>query len=122
MLKYQSWISALFVLVLIAIPAMVGLFFVLDANLPYWWMIIFALVIVIGGFLLTFIFYKFKVITIDTFNFALPISIVFAFLFIARDFPWWAMLLMAIVGVFCALPTNAVVASIKRKKALKSKK
>lgn len=116
MLKYQSWISALFVLVVIAIPSMVGLFFVLDANMAYWWMFIFAIAITLGGFLITFAFYKFKVVAIETFNFSVPISIVFAFLYIARDFPWWAMLLMAIIGVITALPTNSVVANIKRKK------
>lgn len=121
MKKHDGWITALYTLVFIAIPCIVGIFFLIDmdTNRPLVWGI--GASILGGTNLLTYIAYKVKLLAIDAFTFVFPISVVFFGIYGTMYENWWLMLIVAIIGVLTSLPTNMVVTNQKDKQLAKLK-
>lgn len=118
----NGWVNALFALVFIAVPAVVGMvFFSPDwnkegkelANQPYWFYWVVAIGFVIYALIFSLILIKLEVLGMDCLTFNVPIALVFATLFVT--YPWhtgakWGLtVLMVIIAIATAWPMNTFV-------------
>lgn len=130
MIKPNHWLNALFALVFIAIPALIGFYFWLpdwnnDFEIGYWFYWVISLAFVAYVAVLSFFMIKLKILSIDIITFYLPLTFVFMAIFISFD---WSVILrffIVIIAILTALPANMFVVKIKdryRQTILKKRK
>lgn len=107
----NGWVNALFALVFIATPALVGFFlwvpYWADAHeQPTWFYYVVALGFLVYVSLFSWLLIKFEWLGYDSLNFNIPIALVFAVLFISYDWAIWLKVLATIAMVFTAFPVN----------------
>lgn len=120
MKKYSAWFITLFALAFIAVPGIVGIYFMVNENYNYGIVFGAAFGILVGGFIITFLGMKAQLFGIEAFTFIMPLSIVFFGLFATMYSPWWAMVIVALVGILSSFPINIIVTKIKDAKRAKA--
>lgn len=120
MRKTSGWVNALFALVFIACPALVGFFL----WVPYWengteqatwfyWVIGLSFLAYVA--LLCWFLIHFEWLGVDSLNFNIPIALVFFTLFVSWDLTRWIQIILVIVIVLLAFPVNMWTTHLKRK-------
>ena len=110
----DGWLNALFALLFIAVPAIVGFYFLLPDWTGYdvvsygsmWGIGLgFAVYVIIASTLVIY----FKILTIDSLNFDIPITLVFVAMFVTSGIPLWGRILLVITCVLLTFPVNILV-------------
>lgn len=125
MKKTDGWVTALFALVFIAVPAVILFYFFLPEwtdkkpiNYSYIWLIAISFWVYTG--ILTFILIRFEWLSIDSINFNIPISITMMLILLTSPLPLWATALFVLFGILTAFPTNIFVTRLKEKQIKKN--
>lgn len=117
----NGWVNALFALVFIATPALVGFFLWVpyweDAHKePTWFYYVVALGFLVYVSLFSWLLIKFEWLGIDSLNFNIPIALVFAALFVSYDWAIWLKVLVTVFMVLMAFPVNMWTTNFRKRK------
>ena len=120
MKKNDGWMNALFALIFIAVPAIILFYFIL----PGWtnkkptfgydivWVI--AIGFIVYTILFSIILIIFKVLSIESLNFNVPIAFALMGILVTYPLPLWATGVIVISVVLMAFPMNILTTKIKR--------
>lgn len=130
MIKTNHWLNILFALIFIVLPAFLAYFFWLpdfNKNIvkPIWFYWVVALSFIAYVFILSVIMYKIKVLSVDIFNFYLPLVFVLGAIFVSGNWNLILRFFFVTLMILVALPANMYVTKVKtkyRKKMLKKHK
>ena len=111
MKKHDGWISSLFALIFIAVPALIIFLFFLpswsnnfDINYGYIWLIALSFFVYVA--LIHFIAIYCQIISIESLNFNVPISISLMAILVCYPLPIWLTFLIVFLCIMSAFPTN----------------
>ncbi|MCK5945752.1 MAG: hypothetical protein KAG04_00620 [Mycoplasmataceae bacterium] len=127
MKKNDGWMNALFALLLIVVPVLVGFYFLLPDWTGRYVISYGAMWGVAIGFiayvvLISYILIKVKLLTLDSIAFNIPVTIVMVGIFVSPYLPIWARGLIVLTLIMSALPANMLVTRIKEEIVYKNKK
>jgi hypothetical protein len=127
MKKTNNWINTLFALIFIAIPSLIIFYFLLPTwsnklVISYWKMWIVAIGFCFYSFAISFGFVYFKILSIDSLNFNIPITLSLMTIFVSYNLPTWAIFLIVVLVIITSFPINIWTQNYKKKKIKKIKK
>ncbi|NQZ66189.1 MAG: hypothetical protein HRT99_03180 [Mycoplasmatales bacterium] len=126
MKKNDGWLNALFSLVFIATPALIIFYFFLPSwsgfeRVSYGTIWGIAIGFIFYVILLSVILIRFEILSIESLNFNIPISIVLVIILVSYPLALWATAIFVIIGILLAFPVNMLVNKYKESK-IKQKK
>ena len=121
MTKNKSGLNSLFTLIFIALPSLIIFYFLL----PTWankqvvshremWLIAFGFCLY--SFLLNFLLIYFKILSIESLNFNIPMTFSLMALFVGYKLPFWIMFLIILGIIMFALPINIITNKYRHQK------
>ena len=123
----DSWVNALFSLVFIAVPAIVLFYFFLPSwtgKEPESYGLIWGIAIGFWAYvaLLSFLLIYFKLLSIESLNFNVPIALALMVILVSYPIPLWATGILVFVCVMIAFPINMLTTRIRENYQSKNKK
>ena len=127
MKKNDGWINALSAMLLIVVPVLIGFYFLLPDWTSKWvisygvmWGVSFGFMAYVA--IMSYILIHFKVLTIDSIAFNIPITIVMVGIFLSPGIAIWARGLIVLGLILTAIPSNMLVTKIKDEIKYRNKK
>ena len=126
-MRKNNWSNALFTLIFIALPSLIMFYFLLPTwsnkeVLAYSSMWLVAIGFCLYSFLINILFIYYKILSLESINFNIPITLCLMSLFLSYKLPTWAMFLIVLSIIIFTFPINVWTNKYKNQKLIKINK